>query len=151
MDSFSPEMLTLARDSRRLTQSALAHDAGITQGTISKLENGQGTASSEILSKLGATLGYQPSLFFEPFVPTHIIRHRKRQALSATDLKAIHATAAILRLQIHKLIKSVDLPENRIPEIDIERLSALPWEAAREVRTHWGLPVGPDRKYVSSP
>jgi Zn-dependent peptidase ImmA (M78 family) len=49
----------------------------------------------------------------------------------------------IVRLQVQKLLRSVDIPEMRIPFLDPERLKRRPAEIAREIRMHWGIPSGP--------
>ena len=45
-------MLTLAREAAALTQSALAHQAGISQGLISKYEHGLEEPPDEIVRRL---------------------------------------------------------------------------------------------------
>jgi len=40
-----PELLILARESRGFSQSALAAKIGVSQGKLSKVENGQAVAS----------------------------------------------------------------------------------------------------------
>lgn len=143
--NFNPAILEMARDSRRMTQAALSAAIGAAQGTISKLENGQGTPSDELLEKIAKALGYDIALFFEPFVPhgPSLFLHRKRASLPILDQKAIHATIEIIRLQVNKLLRSVEIPEMRVPFLDPERLGRRPGEIARELRMHWGIPNGP--------
>ena len=143
--TFNPAILTLARDSRRMTQAALSSAVGAAQGTISKLENGQGALPDELLDKVSKVLGYESSLFFESFVPRElpVFFHRKRKALPAVDLKAIHAIVEIMRLQVHKLLASVETPERRVPSVDLERQGLRPADVAKEIRMHWGIPQGP--------
>ncbi|MCC6552402.1 MAG: ImmA/IrrE family metallo-endopeptidase [Polyangiaceae bacterium] len=142
---FNPKMLTLARESRRMTQAALAGATGVSQGTISKLENGQGDLGPELAAAMARVLGYEPTIFFEAFEPLDlpVFFHRKRKSLTATDLKAIHSTVEIGRLQVRKLAQSVDLPEYRVPTADAERDRRHAADIARDIRAHWGIPKGP--------
>lgn len=61
---FNPEMLTLARESRGLTQLELAEAVGITQSSVSKFENGLQIPSNPQLQKFAMVLGYFTPLFF---------------------------------------------------------------------------------------
>jgi Zn-dependent peptidase ImmA (M78 family)/DNA-binding XRE family transcriptional regulator len=148
---FNPSILELARESRRQTQAALSAAVGAAQGTISKLENGQGTPSDELLEKIARALGYESSIFFEPFEPRGpgLFLHRKKSALSIGEQKAIHATIEIVRMQVQKLLRSVEIPEMRIPFVDVDRVGRRPAEIAKELRMHWGLPKGPIENMTS--
>jgi transcriptional regulator with XRE-family HTH domain len=54
----------LARESRGFSQSALAVEIGVSQGKLSKVENGQAVASDELIQRLSAFLNYPPAFFF---------------------------------------------------------------------------------------
>lgn len=144
-ERFNPTMLVAARESRRMTQASLATAAGLAQGTLSKLEHGRMAPKPEFLDALAEALDYEPSLFFEPMVRHElpVFFHRKRTRLAAGDLRAIHATVEIARLQIKKLLQSVEPPPYRVPAVDLQSGERRPADVARELRAHWGLPRGP--------
>lgn len=145
MSTVNPLMITLARESRHMTQAALARSLGVSQGTISKLEHGQGAASPELLAMIAGVLGYEPGLFFEQVRPTElpVFFHRKRKSLPVTALRAMHADFEIRRIQLRKLLQSVEAPQYRVPLIDLRKERLTPAEIARQLRAHWGIPRGP--------
>ncbi|WP_281387209.1 helix-turn-helix domain-containing protein [Nocardiopsis metallicus] len=150
-------MLVLARESRGWTQSELASqmtqvagDGGtvVSQGYVSKVEAGKVAVSPERLSLFASALGYPEHLFYvDPQVHgvgVGLIHHRKRASLPASALRVIHATLALVRIQINGLISALGGPERPVnfshkpiaPLRDAKRI-------AREVRQEWGLPPGP--------
>src|SRR5689334_3227782 len=95
----NPSMVTLARESRRLTQSALATALGVSQATISKLEHGTGGATDELVEGLARVLGYAKSFFTETLQPHELppVFYRKKSRVAAVDIKAIRARMNIVR------------------------------------------------------
>ena len=70
MEKFNHHMLTLARDSRALTQAELASKMGIMQGTLSRYETGFQEPPPEVVSALSDALGYNKDFFYEVGRPT---------------------------------------------------------------------------------
>ena len=62
----NPKMVTLAREARGLTQSELATRLQITQGVLSKIENGLVQAPMQILEQLQSELDFPKEFFFQP-------------------------------------------------------------------------------------
>ena len=143
----NPEMLTLARRSRGLTQVELADQIGVTQGTVSKYEAGVMPVSELDLGKLSLALDYPPQLFLQ------IIRiegpgisesfHRKRQSMSANALHRMYALAEIRRVEIQKLVKSWQGPDLGFPRYPVDEHDDNPEKIARTVRALWQIPNGP--------
>lgn len=152
MGRFNHHMLTLARDSRGVTQSELADKIGMGQGTLSKYETGVLEAPDEFATDAGAALNYPASFFFQPgrpygFPPFHF---RKRKKLSSKVLGKIVAEMNIRRMHVEKLCVSFRLNSNRfIPEIDRDEFQgrskhvATVDDMARSLREAWMLPPGP--------
>lgn len=152
MSKFNHHMLTLARDVRALTQEELAERVGITQGMLSKYENGVHDAPDEFVVDLGRVLNYPPQFFYQPgrpygFPPFH---YRKRKKLSKKTLGRIVAEMNIRRMHVTRLLVSYDIASNRfIPEIDRDefqgrsRKPVTVEDLARTVREGWMLPPGP--------
>jgi Zn-dependent peptidase ImmA (M78 family) len=152
MDRFNPYMLTLARESRGLTQSELAAAANFGQGTLSKYETGLLLPPQEAVEVLAGVVSYPTGFFYQVgqpygFPPFH---YRKRKKLSAKALGRIVAEMNIRRMHVQRLSLSLDLKSNRfIPEIDMDeyqgqtRKRPTLEDIARSLRETWGLPSGP--------
>jgi Zn-dependent peptidase ImmA (M78 family) len=139
------QMVILARESRGLSQSALASLIGIAQGTLSKVENTQAEATDELVERLSGGLGYPPAFFFDEYASRNlpISFYRKRTSAKATTIRAIRARINILRLHVQKLLLSVDLPECRVPSVKLTEYGGSAERVARELRIRWHLPRGP--------
>lgn len=158
MERFSHHMLTLARDSRGVTQAGLADMIGMGQGTLSKYETGVLPAPDDFAEEAGRALGYPVSFFFQPgqpygFPPFH---YRRRKKLSAKALGKIVAEMNIRRMHVRKLGMSFPMQTNRfIPEIDVDEFQgrskepATIDELARSLREAWMLPPGPIENVTS--
>lgn len=145
-------MLTLARDSRGMTQADLADKMGMGQGTLSKYETGVLDAPDEFADDAGVALDYPAKFFFQQgrpygFPPFHF---RKRKKLSAKALGKIIAEMNIRRMHVEKLSVSFRINTNRfIPEIDRDEFQgrskqiATLDDMARSLREAWMLPPGP--------
>lgn len=157
MGRFNHHMLTLARDSRGVTQAELADKIGMGQGTLSKYETGVLEAPDEFADDAGAALGYPARFFFQRgrpygFPPFHF---RKRKKLSAKALGKIVAEMNIRRMHVEKLCVSFRVNTNRfIPEIDRDEFQGRSKRAAtiddlaRSLRESWMLPQGPIESVV---
>lgn len=138
--------MVLARESRGLTQIALAGRLGISQGHLSKIEAGLLQIPDATLARIAEALGY-PTNFFTMREPvygagTSEFFHRKRSAMSARLLAQVHAMVNIRRIQVGRLLRAVEIDEDLVPEIDLEEFGS-PEEIARAVRASWALPRGP--------
>ena len=143
---FNPEMLTLARNSRQLSKSQLAKQVDVSVGTLSKYESGILGITSDRLTQLSAILGY-PVRFFcrkSPLIGTDggAVFHRKQQQVSAKKLYEVHALAETRRLEVHELLRSLDVDSKPPVEYDVE-VFGDPEKIARSVRTAMNIPPGP--------
>jgi len=64
-----PELVKFARESQRISQSALAKKAGISQASFSQYENRQATLSQKTLLKIAKQLNINPSYITDPSAP----------------------------------------------------------------------------------
>src|SRR5262245_32635291 len=99
---FNHYMLTLARESRGLTQGDLAKQIRMTPRTLSKYETGAARPPEDVIEDLGATLRYPVGFFYQPghpygFPPYH---YRRRKKLSKKALGKIVAAMNIRRMHI---------------------------------------------------
>jgi Zn-dependent peptidase ImmA (M78 family) len=152
MEKFNHHMMTLARDSRGLTQADLAAQLGVMQGTLSKYETGFQEPPPEFIETLSSGLGYPRPFFYEMGRPYGLppFHYRRRKKLSTKTLGRIVAEMNIRRIHLTKLLISFEWKTNAfIPEIDQDEYrgrskGALSIEdIARSVREMWMLPRGP--------
>ena len=143
----NPEMVELARRSRKLTQAQLADLMGVGQGTVSKYEVGVLLIPDSDLIKLSTVLDYPPEFFTQtvsvegPSISESF--HRKRQSLSVPILNQVYALAEIRRLEIQKLLKSLDGTILEFPSYPIEEYNDDVEKVARTVRAQWHIQPGP--------
>ena len=145
-DRFRPDLLTLARMSRGMTQKDLAAAADISQSTVSRLEE-QATPSDPQLARLATALGYPPSFFFQPD-PVYgfgvgELFHRRRKTMSTRALNAVHAEMNVGMMATRRLLKAIDPNPVDLPIVETEGPPAGPCEAARALRARWLVPPGP--------
>lgn len=150
-------MLTMARESRAMTQADVADamtkagaDAGFSasQGYVSRAESGRLKVSGERLELYGAALGYPVQLLcLDPQVSgvgIGLVHHRKRASLPVTVLRRIHAQLALTRVQVEGLAEAAPPPPaaHGFPAVELDDLT-LPKDAARQVRKAWRMAPGP--------
>lgn len=144
-EMLNPQMITLAREFAGMTQSALAEELVMTQGTISKLEEGLNQGDPELLEKL-SNIFQRPISFFtqKPQIPLSLEGHyRKKSSLPKKLIRSIDARMNIERIQINKLIDSCDLDLASPPDCDPDEYQKGPKEIAQLLRRHLHLPPGP--------
>lgn len=142
---FNPEMLTLARQVREMTQEDLAKAVGMSQARISKIEHGL-LPADDIVDVLATQLDYPSDFFFQEGhnygLPVRY--HRKRASLGQRVLDRIHAAINIQALQLRELLKSAAVdPELELRRIDVDTFDGAVEEIARAVRSFWRMPRGP--------
>jgi Zn-dependent peptidase ImmA (M78 family)/transcriptional regulator with XRE-family HTH domain len=145
MSDINPEMIRLARLAEGWTQSQVADVLGIKQPTYSKIEHGLVALSDEHLAQLSITLNY-PEAFFrqsDRIWGTASPHHRRRKSVTPTRLQEIEALLNVVRLQVRRLLGSVEVtPLFAVPKIDLDVVGDA-YEAARAVRRQWRMPLGP--------
>lgn len=153
MNNFvNPDMVRLARESRSLTQSELANMLAISQGNVSKIENGTMVeVPKDLLRNLSRVLDYPEDFFFlkeDVYGPgLAFIYHRSRRSLPKKVTEKIEALINIHRIAISRLLKSVEV-NVQFPCYDIDNTSIE--EIARAVRTAWFLPRGPIKNLIQA-
>lgn len=145
-------MMTVARDSRGVTQTELAHRIGVKQGTISKYEAGLIEPTHDFIEELSSALGYTADLFFQTGRPYGMppFHYRRRKKLGAKALSKIIAEMNIRRIHLSILLRSYDArTSNNIPEIDRDEYRGghgrdfSVEDVARHLRERWLVPNGP--------
>lgn len=151
--TFNFRMVTLARDAVGLTQTALAHQVGVSQAFISKIENGLETPTDELLERFADACDV-PAAFFQQEEQTLgeglvDLYHKKRLTLPVKPLKKANATANICRLEAVRLLHTVDFEDaTPFPEFTVDEFGS-PEHVAHAVRALWRIPAGPLPDLVS--
>jgi Zn-dependent peptidase ImmA (M78 family)/transcriptional regulator with XRE-family HTH domain len=147
MRVFNREMLTLARESRGWNQSELAHQLGIAQATISKIENGLRDPTDEQIRRFASFLGYKQEFFFlkeqiKNFTSGCTYR-RARQRTPESRMRHLLGIINVRRIQVGQLLESVELnPQNEFVRLDVDEHGG-PIKIAQQLRAIWKLPPGP--------
>ncbi len=139
---FNGNMVKVARESRRLTQTELSEKLDISQVLVSKIEADLYPLTEKLVSNIAEKLSY-PISFFENNVLSIDMGtklHRKRLALTKKDENYIDSLVSIYTLCISKLLNFVDIEIN-IPEIPIDENNSIP-DIACELRNVWNIPKG---------
>lgn len=152
MPAFNREMLALSRESRGLTQAQLAVKLGLSQAEISKYENGLRVPSDTQAERMANVLGYTTDFFYlneaVRSFGSQCVYHRKRKSATDTKLAQLLAMVNVKRIQVSRLLKSVDAkPIHTFPRLDLDEYSE-PAEVARALRALWQLPPGPVNNLV---
>jgi Zn-dependent peptidase ImmA (M78 family)/transcriptional regulator with XRE-family HTH domain len=142
----NPEMVRLAREARGLTQTGLARESGLAQATISKVESSVLEASPSIVAAVAKGTKFPESFFYQTDpvygAGTSEFFHRKRQAVPVGVLNTIHAIINVTRLHVARLLRAIELPECRIPALELGDFRS-PSEVARAVRATLNVGPGP--------
>lgn len=142
MSKFNPEMLILAREVRGLSQAELANHLGITQGTFSKIENGM-SDGTDYLNRISKALDFPSDFFMQKGGSFKSNGHfyRKKVKVSRKDVLQAEALMSILKLNIEKLLKSVEIPNENLPKWNVED-QGPPTKYAQFLREYWKMPRG---------
>jgi Zn-dependent peptidase ImmA (M78 family) len=144
----NPEILIIARESRGQSQEAVATAAGVSQGLISKAENGLIDLDDEHVERIADFLEYAPELFYEPgrarAVGSACLHHRKRKTLPAKILKSLNAQMELRLISTRRILRDLEIDADRMfHTMDPDEYGSSPVEVAKALRSAWRVPAGP--------
>ncbi len=147
MKYFNPGMLTIARESRELTQSELSAYSQIPQAILSKFEGGVTIPTQSDVDSLAKVMGYPAALFYQQDrifgFNASVFFHRKRADMPAKVLKRIHSVLNMTRMHLDRLLLAGSIK----PAMDLVRMSiedcGTPEEIAQKLRAFLQVPDGP--------
>lgn len=156
--SVNHEIIVVARESRGLTQSALGSAAGISQPNLSKSEGGLRAIKPDELERIAKALHYPVDLFLRsgprPSLGTEGYHHRKRQSLSITDQRRIHAQLTLRIQELEVLLRGVEISTPQgFASLDPDDFDGDVERIAGVVRDRWGIrsgPIGDLTSYIES-
>jgi Zn-dependent peptidase ImmA (M78 family)/transcriptional regulator with XRE-family HTH domain len=153
VNTINPRMITLAREAEGLTQSALAHSAGVSQATLSKVEHGLEEPNAILIDSMASECKVPREFFVQAddVLGESVVDfyHRKRLTLPAKPLKRAHAVVNVIRLETLRLLRQLELTDVApFPTLPSNEYSS-PTEVAALVRGTWRIPAGPLPDLVS--
>jgi len=147
-DFVNGEILTVARESRGRTQAEVADAARVTQGLISKAENGLLSLTPEEVRQVADFLKYPASLFYQSGrlkgAGSGCLYHRKRKTLPGKLLRQLDARMFIRNLNVQRLLSDLNIDTQRVfHTMDLDEYQGSPEKVAQALRAAWRVPVGP--------
>lgn len=149
MKTFNPEMLTLARQIRRLSQTALAKKTSISQVKLSRIETAQQLPTDDELKTLSGYLNIPTTFFYQHDqvyglpLSVHTFFRKTTQA-TQTDIDQIKGKMHWYIMSLRRMLKSIEVePQLPFPQLDIEDYDGNVERVARDVRRSWLIPNGP--------
>ncbi|UUV35852.1 XRE family transcriptional regulator [Amycolatopsis roodepoortensis] len=145
--SANPQMISLVRELRRMTQTHLAEAVGVRQGFISMIEAGVRDPSDDVVRLIANALDC-PVTLLEEQAPVRggeaqDLHFRRRKTLPVTERRRMEAKLHLSYLTVRGLLSGIDYePSLLMPSLDIDDIDS-PAEAARLVRRLWRIPTGP--------
>lgn len=141
-------MLTIARESEGLTQTALAHAIGVSQGRVSQMEHGLEDPTPQQCELLARELSVPVEFFdqtdYDPVAEGLVdFFHRRRNTLPQKPLKKAHANANMIRLELLRLLENVELSDVRPWPTFSSEDGYDPETAAQALRATWRMDRGP--------
>lgn len=143
-------LLQMARQARGMSQGELAKLADLTQGHLSKIENGLTDPSEDVLARLAEVLDFPVTLFeqsdnvFGLPVSVHGPMYRRKASVGQKKLDRLQAELNLRILHLKRLLRSVDIEQElEFPNFEIDAYGGDPEEIAQLVRQTWMLPRGP--------
>jgi Zn-dependent peptidase ImmA (M78 family)/transcriptional regulator with XRE-family HTH domain len=146
MSNFNAGLLTLARESREVSQTDISQATKLPQTLISRFEAGIAQPNDDQISVIAKVLEYPKSLFFQEDrifgFNASVFYHRKRADMPAKTLRRIHAVLNLTRMRVNRLMLAAAIS----PEIELMRMSVeefgSPENIAHQVRSLLHLPMG---------
>ncbi|MPR35912.1 XRE family transcriptional regulator [Salmonirosea aquatica] len=145
MEKFNFKILPIAREARGLTQAELTKlIPNLSQGNYSRMEKGLLAVPEDTWHEIAKKLNFLPSFFTheKPIRDQAEYYYRKRASMPRKLQIKLEATFDILRVWIEGLLQDVDVPEFKLPPIEVKGNNS-PEEIARKVRALMGLQRGP--------
>jgi Zn-dependent peptidase ImmA (M78 family)/transcriptional regulator with XRE-family HTH domain len=152
---FNTMMFTTVKDAAGLTQIEIAQHAGVSQATVSKIENGFEEPSRTFLESVAEIAGVPVEIFDsndDLLLPPTLfdIFHKKRLTLPQKPLKKANASAQLTRMEVGRLLRSFEVPvQLPFPSLSLDEHESAE-EVASLVRAMWRVPVGPMPNLVAA-
>lgn len=148
--TFRPDLLGLRRRMLGLSQTELADATGISQGSLSKMEQGLKEVTQTQIESLARALRCPTSFFSQTVreygspMSMHDGMFRKSASVGQKVIDRVIAELNVRIAHTHTLLSMVDLdPELPLPIYDVEDFEGDLETIAQNVRRAWLIPRGP--------
>lgn len=151
---FNSDLMRVARQARCLSQAQLSTQSGLSQGNISKIENGISEPPQEVVEKIAKALGFPVSFFFQAYQPFGLPvsvhpMFRKKASVGVKALEQLEAELNIRLFHYQKLLRAAEIEADLpLPRLDIDDYDGDVQKIAELVRRTWGIPHGPIKNLV---
>lgn len=143
----NPKMISIARESRGLSQTELANKLDVSISNVSRYEDGSIINESTVI-KIAEILDYPLSFFYQNFsIQPPNVHYRKRLTLSPKIIRKADALMNIYRGNIEKLLNTIDLDAANLPLLT-ESNYDKPKKIAQYLRSYWRVEAGPIKDLV---
>lgn len=144
---FTPERLTLIREARALSMSALAAAISATPSAISQFESGNARPAPETVVTLANYFGVRPDFFSAapaPEINFEDCHFRHRRKATAVEKRRVIALGSFMLEVLDQVQNFVTLPSSALESSPLstdnpEEIECL----AESIRSDWGLGFGP--------
>ncbi|UEQ75253.1 XRE family transcriptional regulator [Chryseobacterium arthrosphaerae] len=145
---FNNATLRLARDYFGLSQTAFGKKINTKQSIISNIENGERPLEIEQIQNLSDQF---TAKFFKSEInlPSQKLFYRKLASTSKSLVSAFEARLTLISMTVASLLDIIDIPESKIPTIDLEDHSFNFEYLASEIRLKFGVLRGPIEDIVT--
>ncbi len=148
MRTINPKMITIARESRGLSQTELASMLEVSVSNVSRYEDSR-LINDAALEKIALALNYPVSFFSQDFlIQPPNIHYRKRLTLSPKIIRKADALMNIYRSNIEKLLNTIDMDAANLPIIENHKYGS-PRKIAAYLRSYWRVEKGPIKDLVA--
>ena len=149
----NPEMLTLAREVRGMTQTQLGKESGIGQTKISRYEGDLSKVDGEDLRDIANSLDFPEAFFYQSGqrfgAESTEIFHRRRRSVPARDLKRIDGLVNVYRIGSERLLQSFQqVGALTVPSLPTSNFNTIA-DIAYAVRAFWNMPTGPVKNIIA--
>lgn len=148
----NPEMLTLAREVRGMTQTQLALESGIGQTKISRYEGYLAKVDAEDLEDIAEALEFPEEFFFQSGqrfgAESTEVFHRRRRSAPARDIRRVDGLVNLQRIGCERLLQAFQqVGALAVPSLSPNDFDTIE-DIAYTVRSFWNMPPGPVKNLV---
>ncbi len=145
---YNNETIKLVREYLGLSQSAFAKEFKTSQSVLSNIEKGEKQLEDTLVNQLDSLFSEE---FFklEVITPIQKLYYRKFASTSKNLITSFEARLSLMVMTIEKLLDEISVPENKVPNIDLEDFNYDYEYLANEIRIKFGNLRGPINDIVS--
>lgn len=151
MSTINFKTLSIARESKGLTQKELALALNVSQGNLSKMEKGLLDISDDFLKALSNELKIPETFFYKESQkrPINSIYYRKRASLSQKKISILEANIERIRIAVDEMLNDLCITEYSLFSLEPLDNEISPEDIARRTRVALNIGPGPIDNLIS--